>query len=677
MPTPENSTNQAETTPSSPEGIANNSTEARSGLAKEIENQQAEALRQQYGLLEGFTVEDVMKVAKKKLNYDRNWALETFHEHFPSSPNATFTAFLVITKLDWHQINAIKTFYILKPSLDTTLSALSQVAEIKLNKNQIIAFNSFCYSFWPSPETWSLFLPEIAKLDKESLEKLDLITIIKEKSIFEINQLRTQLESNQLPHEFADLKDFFKKTNYLDLAFGAQALRFVREFNYAHNETPSKRLEFIREWSPRLIYGAIVHGNSEIFTSTFNLLFDGNGHRGKEREYALLPKMKAEYSNGYEFLLKVDPRRETFRTFLRTCAQYNKLDDFLATMPAEQQQLLLTEFTSDIEKSKQPTQDAVAIAETLIYSLQNPVARKRIEEVLKSEYERLGASNLALANLLGLVGSATASGCASEDPAVYKWFKDLREKYPLPDLTRIEPNELFQENENIQQHFFYDDREGYENDSGKWDGHHSFRHFIGTYGGSVSWEKNGDNIEVSDRGKDGWRIEDRGSFVALEKQANGRKIKIFANKPDHEDDGPDEIQSEFEKMELKSIVVVHRGHSYHADKTIRRIPDIARVVNLGSCGGYNNIDSVLTRAPEAHILSTKGTGSMLVNDDLFKMINEQIISGGALVWPEVWEQARTHFEKRGGQSLAYFKNYIPPHENVATQIVGAWRKRKK
>ncbi|MFH0799742.1 MAG: hypothetical protein V2A66_06130 [Pseudomonadota bacterium] len=151
----------------------------------------------------------------------------------------------------------------------------------------------------------------------------------------------------------------------------------------------------------------------------------------------------------------------------------------------------------------------------------------------------------------------------------------------------------------------------------------------------------------------------------------GKRIEIYANKPTSEgvEKGPDEIQKVFSKRNIQSIMVVHRGHSFHAGETIGRIPRIAKIVSLGSCGGYNNVSAVLERAPEAHIISTKGTGTMNVNDPLFKMLNEAILTGEDINWPEFWRRAEGRF---GG--MDEFRSYIPPHRNLGVMFLKAYFK---
>jgi hypothetical protein len=120
-------------------------------------------------------------------------------------------------------------------------------------------------------------------------------------------------------------------------------------------------------------------------------------------------------------------------------------------------------------------------------------------------------------------------------------------------------------------------------------------------------------------------------------------------------------------MNLQSIVVVHRWHSYHASSTIENIPQNARIVNLGSCGWFNNVTEVLEKAPTAVITSTKWEGTMQINDWLYKLINETMLAWNGINWSDLWKKARESYwkDKR-------FESYIPPHENIWVMLTQAY-----
>src|SRR6185312_9802240 len=95
-------------------------------------------------------------------------------------------------------------------------------------------------------------------------------------------------------------------------------------------------------------------------------------------------------------------------------------------------------------------------------------------------------------------------------------------------------------------------------------------------------------------------------------------IWIFANLPldnetDKDADAQEHLVEYLDQNGWKPSVVIHRGHSYHLPYTIQQLSENAKIIMLGSCGGYQNLKTILNYSPEAHIISTKQTGAMNVN----------------------------------------------------------------
>src|SRR5207249_10163280 len=81
-----------------------------------------------------------------------------------------------------------------------------------------------------------------------------------------------------------------------------------------------------------------------------------------------------------------------------------------------------------------------------------------------------------------------------------------------------------------------------------------------------------------------WSISDSGNCVVI-KSKNGKAVHIYANKPKNEYDGQERIEKIFSENTFEPNVMVHRGHSYYAFKTIEKIKDNTQIFVLGSCGG--------------------------------------------------------------------------------------------
>jgi hypothetical protein len=376
----------------------------------------------------------------------------------------------------------------------------------------------------------------------------------------------------------------------------------------------------------RELYTLMVQGEEEIFTSTFNGFFN-----------RLIERLKKENISGDQLLKEVGHNK--FRTFMKMAAGYDRLNDFLKTMGPKEKATFLKQFVQNIESAPDMLSQAVGVADTF-GSLKDPAILEIMQKEIISEYQRVQKEgNLKGEALYGLLAGLFQGKIVTDD----NWLREIAQKYKLSSLEKVSASELFNpDGTNVQQYFFYNDA----------DGKSSFESFISQY-----------------KNKPDWNIEQKGDYLMIRfiPGKHKKKIEIYANFPEKENEGPIEIGKELKKRNIQSIVVVHRGHSYHAKKTIERIPNIAKIVSLGSCGGYNNLDAVLKRAPGAHIISTKGTGTMHVNDPLFKMLNTEILNGHDIEWNKFWMNAEN---KLGGNKD--FKSYVPPHKNLGVLFIKAY-----
>lgn len=134
------------------------------------------------------------------------------------------------------------------------------------------------------------------------------------------------------------------------------------------------------------------------------------------------------------------------------------------------------------------------------------------------------------------------------------------------------------------------------------------------------------------------------------------------------------IELDLAAKEYKPQIVIHRGHSYFAEGTIKRLTPDQKIVFLGSCGGFKNIEKVLGLSPEAVIIATRGVGTMHVNNPLLLELSNTIrkadlkkeTGGNVINWPEFWKKAK---DKLGANPD--FDKYISPHSNTSTLLIKA------
>jgi hypothetical protein len=130
----------------------------------------------------------------------------------------------------------------------------------------------------------------------------------------------------------------------------------------------------------------------------------------------------------------------------------------------------------------------------------------------------------------------------------------------------------------------------------------------------------------------------------------------------------DSLFERLDEQNLEPTIIVHRGHSYHLDKTLMRIRPSIKLAILGSCGGYNKAISIANINPDVQVIGSKKTGSMSINDPILDEINKTIIEGKDLEWPELWKKLTDRFSRDEG-SLALFNEYFPPSTNLGLFVL--------
>ena len=127
-----------------------------------------------------------------------------------------------------------------------------------------------------------------------------------------------------------------------------------------------------------------------------------------------------------------------------------------------------------------------------------------------------------------------------------------------------------------------------------------------------------------------------------------------------------------DSLQLQPTVVIHRGHSYYLKYTIEQLAPSAKIVLLGSCGGYQSLNKVLQICPQAHIISSKQVGTGVINQGLINVITEQLRLGKDLNWPLLWKGLSTKFVT--AEEKEKFNDYIPPHKNLGAIFIMAYEK---
>ena len=175
-----------------------------------------------------------------------------------------------------------------------------------------------------------------------------------------------------------------------------------------------------------------------------------------------------------------------------------------------------------------------------------------------------------------------------------------------------------------------------------------------------------------------WSIVKKNEWIEI-KSKKGKPIWIFANLPldnatDKDAHAQEDLISYLDSKGLKPSIVIHRGHSYHLPYTIQQLPESAKIIMLGSCGGYQNLKTILTYCPNAHIMSTKQIGAKDVNKPIIDALDNTLRAGNNIDWRQMWSGLENYFSKTSRETRETFEDYIPPQKNLGALFIKAYNK---
>ena len=169
-----------------------------------------------------------------------------------------------------------------------------------------------------------------------------------------------------------------------------------------------------------------------------------------------------------------------------------------------------------------------------------------------------------------------------------------------------------------------------------------------------------------------WKTFRNENWVTI-RSVSEEPIVIYANLPlDAKEESDLKAQDSLfiflKQASIEPVVLVHRGHSYHLDNTLKRLTPSIRLAILGSCGGSNSAISIASINPDAQLIVSKKTGSKSINDPIINIINETLLNKEDLWWPMIWDKLSTRFSN-DEFTRNLFSEYIPPGKNVSLFVL--------
>ncbi|TWI81297.1 hypothetical protein IQ13_2314 [Lacibacter cauensis] len=402
---------------------------------------------------------------------------------------------------------------------------------------------------------------------------------------------------------------------------------FVNVMNDLHDSPDAVRMRVSDPLTSEEIYYLLVTTEEVIYTSTYTKLYD---------------RMMTRFPGRRSDSLLMSVHFDKFKKFIKMAANYNRLDDFLKSMPEIRSNQLMYAFVQGLQKTSS-LEDAVDVADSY-GSITNVDLQNFLKLQVKENYEKSlqvkdRRGEVIYNILLTLFKSAADTSM------------NLSALLGIPPVYKVDYNSITDDSGRVVQHvFFYGDEDGVT----------SFRNFMGMF-----------------NGKPEWKVVTGKEWVTIT-STKGKPYTIYANLPlDYKQDLDAQAQAHLieylNKNNINPSFVVHRGHSYHLKYTLQQMLPSSRIVMLGSCGGYQNLAKILNVNEDAHIISTKQVGSYSVNEPILRALNEDIRNGRNIEWIPLWQQIANSV-KSDGRASELLKDYVPPHKNLGAIFIKAYRK---
>ncbi len=398
---------------------------------------------------------------------------------------------------------------------------------------------------------------------------------------------------------------------------------YIDEINALHDEkSDAVRFKKIDSLSAQDLYYLCVLGEEEIYTSSYLGVYKRIWQRMTvERGDTLLRLVNNDF----------------YKKFIRMAAAYNVLGDFLQRMDQNGAERLMKNFVNDLEKNS-TLEDAVDVADSYASISDTALRKLLLTQIKNNQQQNKKSGNLSGQKIYALLNTIFTSMDSSKSDALAAL--GIPPMYYMPlSLLKDSSGKV------IIQQFFYGDK----------DGVNIFNSFLRTYTNA------------------NWKITRKPEWAEV-RSVKGTPIIIYANKPlDTEKELDAEAQKDLgfylDSLNANPTVILHRGHSYYVKSTIQQLPPSAKLVLLGSCGGYHSLNQVLTICPAAQIIASKQVGTGVVNITLIEAITETLRQGKDLNWPLMWQNLQTRFV---GDTKEKFDDYVPPHKNLGAIFIIAY-----
>lgn len=392
---------------------------------------------------------------------------------------------------------------------------------------------------------------------------------------------------------------------------------YVQNMNELHFASGAVRFKSISTFKAEELYYIITEGDEEFYTSSYMGVF---------RRF--MGKMKPK--NGYTFLEKIDFNQ--FRTFIRLCGNFNTLNPFLKTIKKEQKEKLMKMFVGNLGGDLESSLEGAIDVATTYSSIKDKTMKELvIEEVQRNKNKAHLSDNQMSYRIYNILNTLF-----TEDDST------VSAKLNVPPISSM-PYASLQNDSGVvvQQLFFPGDKDG-----------------KGVFNG---FKRRHNNSK--------WKFSQTDDWVVYESRGKHKVIK-YANKP--HDEPKDEfaqkkLQQFLKDKNLAPSVIIQRGHSYHVATTLDQLAPSNKIIMLGACGGFNHLETIMGKSPDAQIISSKQVGSGSVNWPILNYMDKVMLAGKDINWIKMWRDLGKQLR---GNPL--FDDYVPPHKNLGSLFLKAF-----
>lgn len=393
---------------------------------------------------------------------------------------------------------------------------------------------------------------------------------------------------------------------------------YVEPINELHEMPDAVRFKALTGISTQNLYFVILGGESMFYTSSFMYVFN-----------KFLKDTGKEGVDG--FFEKINYYR--FGDFLNIISGYGVLGKLAAHMNEEKFAEVLAKYMRRSLSSDMTDKELILQGMNLSEILNGVKSSEKIRNILLAKLDQVRKeqpqSNIMLQRMLLGFRDVLLDRDNSK-------LKEVEKLYEVMHVDRLKTKDTI-----IQAALFYDDT----------DGAASYANYMQLFPVS-KWDK-----------------EDKGNYLIL-RSKEGTPMIVYCNKPNtkaKDNEAQNEMLQAIADANQHITSFLHRGHSYHLYKSLRKLPASAQFVYLGSCGGYNDVSKVFQANPDAHIISTRNIGSKYVNDPILNQVTADMLANRDVNWNELWKNLNASFTNKTAKDL--FTSYIPPNKYIGIMFI--------